>query len=70
MPLPATPPARSLGFHPLPAGFVAALGGYLALVEVGKRIFYGAAAAAPGPRRSDGGRHPRRRAAYFSTANP
>jgi P-type Mg2+ transporter len=71
--LPATPLAHSLGFQPLPAGFFAALAalavGYLVLIEVGKRIFYRAAAAAPTPRRHDNGhRFLRRRAAHFSTA--
>ena len=71
--LPATPLAHALGFQPLPAGFFAALVGmvvcYLALIEVGKRLFYGAAekpTALP-PRR--GRRHVRRRAAYFTTGN-
>jgi hypothetical protein len=49
--LPATPLAHFLGFQPLPGGFFAALGGmvlcYLALIEIGKRIFYGAAPPAP-----------------------
>jgi Mg2+-importing ATPase len=71
--LPATPLARFLGFRPLPAGFFAALAGmvicYLALIEIGKRIFYGAApAAAPTPRSYSPRRHLRRRSAYFSTA--
>jgi Mg2+-importing ATPase len=71
--LPATPLAHSLGFQPLPGGFFAALAGmvvcYLALIEIGKRIFYGAAPTAP-PTRPRYGRHRhlRRRAAYFSTA--
>ena len=71
--LPATPLAHTLGFQPLPGGFFAALVGmvvgYLALVEVGKRLFYGAAAAvAAGPRAPHTRRHHlRRRAAYFST---
>jgi P-type Mg2+ transporter len=71
--LPGTPLAGTLGFQPLPVAFYAALAamvaGYLALIEIGKRIFYGAAAApsvsAPRPA---GIRHLRRRAAYFSTA--
>jgi P-type Mg2+ transporter len=71
--LPATPLAHTLGFQPLPAGFFAALAalavGYLVLIEVGKRIFYRAAAAQPIPRRHDNGhRFLRRRAAHFSTA--
>jgi hypothetical protein len=71
--LPATPLAHVLGFQPLPAGFFAALAAmvvaYLALIEFGKRIFYGAAARAPRTRRPySKHRHLRRRAAYFSTA--
>jgi Mg2+-importing ATPase len=70
--LPATPLAHLLGFAPLPAGFFAALvamiGGYLVLVEIGKRIFYGAAArsVSPAPHFSEH-RYLRRRAAHFST---
>ncbi len=67
--LPATPLADTLGFQPLPGAFFAALGlvvAYLALIEIGKRIFYRAAAsdaaAPPLPRH----RHLRRRAARFS----
>jgi Mg2+-importing ATPase len=71
--LPATPLAHSLGFQPLPGAFFAALGGmvvcYIALIEAGKRIFYGAARTAPRPAHpSTTHRHLRRRAAYFSTA--
>jgi Mg2+-importing ATPase len=71
--LPATPLAHTLGFRPLPVGFFAALVvmvvGYLALIEIGKRIFYGAAAVrSPGVQRSSRHRHQRRRAARFSTA--
>lgn len=70
--IPATPFAHTLGFRPLPAAFFAALVGmvvgYLALIEVGKHLFY-RAAAVDGPRRRTGDelRHLRRRAAYFST---
>ncbi len=72
--LPATPLANLLGFHPLPGGFFAALAvmvaGYLALIEIGKRLFYGAAptptTAAPRPA---GQRHLRRRADYFSNGH-
>jgi hypothetical protein len=65
--------AHSLGFQPLPGGFFAALAGmvacYLALIETGKRIFYGAAPTTPLTRpRYSRHRHLRRRAAYFSTA--
>ena len=71
--LPATPLAHILGFQPLPAGFFAALAAmvvaYLALIEFGKRIFYGVTVSAPPTRRSySKHRHLRRRAAYFSTA--
>jgi P-type Mg2+ transporter len=57
----------------LPGGFFAALGGmvicYLALIEIGKRVFYGATPpVAPTPPRYSPHRHLRRRAAYFSTA--
>lgn len=73
--LPATPLAHTLGFQPLPGAFFAALVGmilaYLALVEIGKRLFYGAAVAAPQvPRHYARRRHLRRRAAHFSTAAP
>jgi Mg2+-importing ATPase len=73
--LPATPLAHSLGFQPLPGGFFAALAGmvagYLALIEFGKRIFYGATPA-PAPTSLPYGphRHRRRRAALFSSAKP
>jgi Mg2+-importing ATPase len=71
--LPATPLAHTLGFQPLPLAFFAALAGmvvgYLVLIEVGKRLFYGAMATTttPYPRYAPH-RHLRRRAAYFSTA--
>ncbi|MEV8523587.1 magnesium-translocating P-type ATPase [Streptomyces sp. NPDC052000] len=73
--LPATPLAPALGFQPLPGGFFATLVGmilaYLALVEIAKRLFYGAAVPAPPiPRHYAGHRHLRRRAARFSTAGP
>ncbi|MEV5947763.1 magnesium-translocating P-type ATPase [Streptomyces sp. NPDC051993] len=73
--LPATPLAHTLGFQPLPGAFFATLVGmvlaYLALVEIGKRLFYGAVVPAPPvPRHYVGRRHLRRRAARFSTADP
>jgi Mg2+-importing ATPase len=73
--LPATPLAHALGFQPLPLAFFAALAGmavgYLALIEVGKRLFYGAATSAPrAPRPYAPQQHLRRRAAYFSTGRP
>ncbi|MEV5544140.1 magnesium-translocating P-type ATPase [Saccharopolyspora shandongensis] len=71
--LPTTPLANVLGFQPLPGGFFAALAGmvvsYLALIEIGKRIFYRVTPAAPPTRpRYSRHRHTKRRAAYFSTA--
>lgn len=73
--LPATPLAAPLGFAPLPGGFFAALVvmviGYLALVELGKRWFYRAAATPPTGAPSDlDTRFVRRRAARFSVAAP
>jgi Mg2+-importing ATPase len=71
--LPATPLAHTLGFNPLPVAFFAALAGmvlgYLALIELGKRIFYRTADARPAPtsRQPIVGHHLRRRAARFST---
>jgi Mg2+-importing ATPase len=71
--LPSTPLARTLGFQPLPPAFYAALAGmvigYLVLIEIGKRIFYRAAAATPAARpHHSNSRYLRRRAARFSTA--
>ena len=86
--LPATPLAHALGFRPLPLAFFAALAGmvvgYLALIEIGKRWFYGTAATGPsaaGPSGPPTGsptgpptgprrhlRRVRRRAARFSTS--
>jgi P-type Mg2+ transporter len=69
--LPATPVAHALGFAPLPALFFAVLIGmiigYLVLIEIGKRLFYGTSPilAEERPRYSQQ-RHLRRRAAYFS----
>jgi P-type Mg2+ transporter len=70
--LPSTPLAHALGFQPLPGRFFAALAGmvagYLALIEIGKRLFYRTAPttpSAPGP--SSRYRQLRRRAARFST---
>jgi P-type Mg2+ transporter len=73
--LPATPLAATLGFQPLPGAFFAALVAmvvcYLALIEAGKRLFYGAAPAPAGPPSIPlGHRNLRRRAAYFSTTHP
>ena len=72
--LPATPVARALGFQPLPLAFFSALVamviGYLVLIEIGKRLFYGATATRPvvtPPYHPH--RHLRRRAARFSTAS-
>ncbi len=76
--LPATPLAHTLGFQPLPGLFFAALAGmvvgYLLLIEVGKRLFYGAAQTPAGPRPPDAPRrhrrHLQRRAAHFSSGQP
>jgi Mg2+-importing ATPase len=69
--LPSTPLAHTLGFQPLPPAFFAALAGmvigYLVLIEIGKRIFYRAAAVTPSARPHTR-RYLRRRAARFSTA--
>jgi Mg2+-importing ATPase len=70
--LPATPLAHTLGFHPLPGGFFAALAGmvvcYLGLIELGKKIFYHVAdGARPIRRPHSGRRHVRKRALRFST---
>lgn len=72
--LPATPLAHTFGFSPLPPAFFAALAamvvGYLALIEIGKRIFYRTAATTTTPRRRySRSRALRRRAARFSTAD-
>jgi Mg2+-importing ATPase len=71
--LPATPLAHTLGFQPLPGAFFAALAGmvvaYLALIEIGKRIFYRTAATPATPRQYGSQHHLRRRAARFSTAS-
>lgn len=73
--LPSTPLAHALGFQPLPGAFFAALAAmvaaYLVLVELAKRLFYGAVPAVPRVEPVD--RRPqriRRRAARFSTALP
>ncbi len=70
--LPATPLAHTLGFRPLPGLFFAALAGmvaaYLALIEIGKRVFYRASVATAATSRRYGTlHHLRRRAARFST---
>jgi Mg2+-importing ATPase len=70
--LPATPLANTLGFHPLPFGFFAALVVmvicYLGLIEIGKRVFYGATRLPPTTPRPHGTRrHLHRRAARFAT---
>ncbi|MDQ2738144.1 MAG: magnesium-translocating P-type ATPase [Actinomycetota bacterium] len=72
--LPATPLAHTLGFQPLPGGFFAAVSGmvvgYLALIEIGKKIFYRTANTNPKTRRPyNNKRHQQRRAAQFSSAD-
>ncbi|MBA9043751.1 hypothetical protein BJ996_000482 [Streptomyces phaeogriseichromatogenes] len=70
--MPITPLAPTLGFQRLPLGYSAALAGMvlccLALVEVGKRLLYRTRPGEAGPRAEVGHRHPRRRAARFSTS--
>ncbi|NKQ55998.1 magnesium-translocating P-type ATPase [Amycolatopsis sp. K13G38] len=72
--LPATPLAADLGFQPLPFGFFAALAlmvvCYLALVELGKRLFYRRPAPPSAPKTRPHSRRVRRRAARFTTARP
>ena len=69
--LPATPLAHALDFAPLPSLFFAVLIGmiigYLIVIEIGKRVFFGASQIVPEERpRYSQQRHLRRRAAYFS----
>ncbi|GAA2003426.1 magnesium-translocating P-type ATPase [Catenulispora subtropica] len=69
--LPGSPLGPVLGFEALPVGFFAVLVvmivGYLVLIEMGKRIFYGLETAPPHRRRRDlVTRHVRRRVAWFS----
>ena len=70
--LPASPLAGTLGFQPLPGGFFAALAGmvvaYLALIEGGKRLFYGKTGPVAVAKAVSVERHVRRRAARFSAA--
>jgi P-type Mg2+ transporter len=71
--LPFTPLAHLLGFQPLPGAFFLALAGlviaYLALIELGKYLFYryGSPAAMPKPRHRVPGHRVHRRAARFTT---
>ncbi len=71
--LPYTPLGRLLGFRPLPGPFFLALLAivifYLALIEVGKSVFFRLyrAAAAPAPRSRTPGYRVHRRAARFAT---
>jgi Mg2+-importing ATPase len=69
--LPATPLAHTLGFSPLPGAFFGALvlmvAGYVALVEVGKRLFYGAVPAPRVRHQPNRYRHLRRRMGYFGS---
>jgi Mg2+-importing ATPase len=73
--LPFSPVARLLGFQALPIGFFAALAamvaGYLALIEVAKRIFFAdPAGRLPVPRRRSRTHHLQRRLSHFSYAGP
>jgi Mg2+-importing ATPase len=74
--LPASGLAHPLGFSPLPLGFFAVLagmvGGYLVLIEIGKRYFYRLQTDRPTTAIKSGRQHYlSRRAARFSTAaNP
>lgn len=53
------------------AALLGMIAGYLVLVEIGKRIFHGAAdRTAPAGHHDSRRRYLRRRAAYFSTAEP
>ena len=69
--LPGSPLGPTLGFQPLPGVLFTILAGmivcYLALIETGKRLFYGAPPRPPTPAAVPAHRHQRRRAAYFST---
>ncbi|MFG2045470.1 magnesium-translocating P-type ATPase [Dactylosporangium sp. NPDC048998] len=68
--LPATPLAHVLGFRPLPSAYFAALAGmvvcYLALIELGKRLFYGMPGPAAVHKPPTAHRHLRRRAARWA----
>jgi Mg2+-importing ATPase len=73
--LPLTPLAGALGFRALPVGFFAALlamvVGYLALIEAGKRVFYGRLPAPAQPQQAvPPHRRLRRRAQLFSSSRP
>ena len=67
--LPATPIAQPLGFQPLPAGYFAGLVSmviaYLALVEIGKHLFYRATGPTAVTKPPSPQRHQRRRATRF-----
>ena len=71
--LPFTPLAHLLGVQPLPGAFFLALAGlviaYLALIELGKYLFYryGSPAATPKLRHRVPGHRVHRRAARFTT---
>jgi Mg2+-importing ATPase len=75
--LPFSPVADLLGFQALPVGFFAALAlmvvGYLALIEVAKRVFFGnPAGRLPLPRRRNRsrGHQVQRRVSRFSYHGP
>ncbi len=69
--LPASPLAHTLGFRPLPGGFFVALvsmvAGYLALIELAKRLFFRTPRAVPAQRTRRPGHRVHRRAARFTT---
>ncbi|OHU76646.1 magnesium-translocating P-type ATPase [Mycobacteroides chelonae] len=72
--IPATPLANSLGFHPLPLGFFAALAlmvvCYLVLIEAGKKLFYSTAQTTIRiTKQQDEQYHVTRRATRFSVAH-
>jgi Mg2+-importing ATPase len=71
--LPGSPLASILGFAPLPSAYFATLAamvvGYIALVELAKRLFYRATGPAALAKVPTMARHQRRRAARFSSAH-
>ena len=73
--LPFSPLSHLLGFQPLPIGFFATLAamvvGYLALIEVAKKVFFAnPAGRLPMPRRRSHTHHLQRRASRFTYPGP